>query len=247
MIDRAEKMVSNVSRSESSESETSFRSRLRKFWLVLKHAWFVPFIWWLAWCSYWIVADVIVWSKPIVPGNPWNYFGVIVSSIALLIKGRHHGSVLKKPTFESIRALTQIGGRIKSAQLKWPKSQGEQAELLRQRGQSSRFLSSSLKTKRRRMSRAKTFQFETPKPRVEKKAPVERVQVETPRVAAKLEQSSVELELPQEKVDQKPELQESATDCLTCPRLVSCEYRRNAALDSNGRARKGLPCRTANS
>jgi hypothetical protein len=81
-------------------------NRLNDIWHTYKQIWYVPFIWSFTWYSYWIIFDVAVWNRPLAQLNLWNCIGATTSAIFLLAASpfRRHlqkGVVFAKTAFLS--------------------------------------------------------------------------------------------------------------------------------------------------
>jgi hypothetical protein len=69
------------------QSMANFRSKCGIIWSVCRQLWYIPFLWSLAWYSYWIFHSAIVLNTPILQGNILDYLGAAVSVAALLVAG----------------------------------------------------------------------------------------------------------------------------------------------------------------
>ena len=96
LIERSKKGVLIAKLSASKDSTTKIKGKSREIWLFIKQVWYVPFIWSLAWFSYWIFHDIVVLSQPIIQVNKFNYIGVTISISAILFAGYIHEKSNKK-------------------------------------------------------------------------------------------------------------------------------------------------------
>ena len=89
----------------------NFRNKFKTVWFVLKQVWYVPFIWSLAWYSYWIFRNTIVLKTPLMQVNPTDYLGVAISIVALIVAG--HRS--RAPTSKSVATAAKASIKVKNA------------------------------------------------------------------------------------------------------------------------------------
>jgi hypothetical protein len=110
MINQSKKAVLMAKLAALNQTIANFKAKCQPAWLIIKQTWYIPFLWSLAWYSYWIFHSAIVLKIPFYEGNTSNYVGVAVSVTALLAAGyraRHPikksvgiaaNSLLRKPT-----------------------------------------------------------------------------------------------------------------------------------------------------
>ncbi len=207
MIKRSKKGVSIASLSTSNESTTDSKDKFRDIWSFIKQVWYVPFIWSLAWFSYWIFQETILLGQPITQGNSLNFLGAAISIGALFIKGWISGKSSKK-TLESV-------GKIEIEEknsFKVSKVAGVEASQ-----KSINFGSEYSETQLEHYPQIETNQNQEPS--------------ETPM---ELSQSAVTTEkIPSEinKLSQNKK-QEIPSDCLICPNLTNCDQRQKRSAES---------------
>ena len=85
--------------SKSNEATTEIESKLAELWSVIKQVWYIPFIWSLAWFSYWIFQENIILQNPITQGSRLNYIGFAISVMAIFVKGW----ISRKPNRKNIQ------------------------------------------------------------------------------------------------------------------------------------------------
>jgi len=84
---------------------TSLKCKFQAIWLVGKQIWYMPFIWSLAWYSYWIFHSAIVLKTPFYEGNTLNYVGAAISVAALLIAGYHARQPIRQSVGKATHSL----------------------------------------------------------------------------------------------------------------------------------------------
>jgi len=72
------------------------KAKCQHAWLIIRQTWYIPFLWSLAWYSYWIFHSAIVLKTPFYEGNTLNYVGAAVSAAALLVAGYRAKKPIKK-------------------------------------------------------------------------------------------------------------------------------------------------------
>jgi hypothetical protein len=74
-------------------------TRLSDAWHTYKQIWYVPFIWSFTWYSYWIIFDIVVWNKPLAQMNLLNCIGATTSAIFILAASPITRHLQKRVTF----------------------------------------------------------------------------------------------------------------------------------------------------
>lgn len=87
MIKGGKRSVLVARLSSSKDAITKFKSKCNGIWSIIKQVWYVPFIWSLAWFSYWIFQEAIVMGQPLTQGSTFNQIGLAVSIVAVLLAG----------------------------------------------------------------------------------------------------------------------------------------------------------------
>ncbi len=95
LCDELVKKMSNPS----SQGIGKFRSTCQDLYSLGKQAWYVPFIWSLAWFSYWTFHDALV-LKQITQGTPSALLGLSISISALLFGGYVSGKPVTRRVAE---------------------------------------------------------------------------------------------------------------------------------------------------
>jgi hypothetical protein len=75
---------------------SNFKCKGGTIWFVLKQVWYIPFLWSLAWYSYWIFRNAIVLKTPLLEGNILDYLGAALSIAALLFAGYRARTPIKR-------------------------------------------------------------------------------------------------------------------------------------------------------
>jgi hypothetical protein len=228
---RTKKTFANVKLPGLNQTILVLNNKFRDIRLVCKQIWYVPFIWSLSWFSFWILRDVVVLNKSVVEANPVNYFGAIISIVALLLAVPSFGTIIRKT---SVLVGTQIGMRtknaffligvhIKSGRIRFPRR-----KKLVQNIKVDKLMQQKLRLKHQStIEKSQTAMLETPK------------QLKQPSSSLKTfpgrNDYSGQHQLPQE----------IPAECLTCANLVNCDYRRNGFIESENEVQKPDDCRLA--
>lgn len=216
VVSRAKKTFANEKLPALNQTLLGLSNRLRDIWLLYKQIWYVPFIWSLTWYSFWILHGAIVLNKPLVQVNPMNYFGAIISIVALL---------LAVPSFRTLISKTSVlvGVHIKSRRIgfSWMKKlvQNIQVEIPMQQKLQVAYQSP--------IKRGQTANLERPK------------QSEQPSSSLRVLTGSTNYS------NQHHLSQEIPAECLTCANLINCNYRKNRNVNSETQVQKPVPCRFA--
>jgi hypothetical protein len=231
MVSHTKKISANVKLQAFNRIAFDFRSKCRDMLLLCKQIWYVPFIWSLSWYLFWIVRSSVVFNETIVPVNPLNYFGAIISIAALFLAVPRFNTKLRKA---SVLVGTQIGARIKSGFSDF----GGQIKNSR-----AGISSNNKHTQKIQVEKPLQRKFQ-----VKYQVPIKINQ------AAKLGRSK-QLKQPSSKFralsdsgeypNQYQRSQEIPVECLTCANLISCDYRQNKFVDPEIRFQKHDACRFA--
>lgn len=212
VVSHAKKTFANEKLLALNQTILGLSNRCRNIGLLYKQIWYVPFIWSLTWYSFWILRSAIVLNEPLVQGNPVNYFGAIISIVAL---------VLAVPSFRTAirKASVLVGVHIKSRRIgfSWRKKllQNIQVEIPMQQKLQVKYQST--------IKRSQTANLERPK---QLKQPSSSLRA----LSGSTNYSSQQL------------FQEIPAECLTCANLISCDYRQNRCVDSETQVQKRVPC-----
>jgi hypothetical protein len=228
---RTKKTFANVKLPGLDQTILVLNNRFRDIWLVYKQIWYVPFIWSLSWFSFWILRDVVVLNKSLVEANPVNYFGAIISIVALLLTVPRFGTIIRK-TFVLVgtrigmktkNAFFLIGVHIKSRRIGFPR-------------------------RKKLVQNIKVEKLMRQKPRLRYQSPIEESQTAMLETPKQLKQPSSSLKTfsgRNDYSDQHQLPQEIPAECLTCANLVNCDYRRNGFVESENEVQKPDDCRLA--
>jgi len=96
MINQSKKAVLLAKLAALNQTMANFKAKCQPAWLIIKQTWYIPFLWSLAWYSYWIFHSAIVLKIPFYEGNTSNYVGVAVSVTALIVAGYRARHPIKK-------------------------------------------------------------------------------------------------------------------------------------------------------
>jgi hypothetical protein len=176
------------------------------------------------------VRSAVVLNRPLVQGNPVNYFGAIISIAVLLAVPRVRTTIKKT----SVLVGTQIGMKLKSALL---------------------LVGVQIKSRRTGISSkkklAQNIEVEAPieqKVQLERQSPTKRTQTEKLKRPKKLQKPSSGLRTLSNTAncsDERRLSQEIPAECLTCANLLSCNYRQNKMDNSEIQVQKQGACRFA--
>jgi hypothetical protein len=216
VVSRAKKTFANEKLPVLNQTILDLSNRCRDIWLLYKQIWYVPFIWSLSWYSFWIVHSAVVFNKPLVQGNPLNFFGAIISIAALLLAVPRFRTIIRKTS-------VLVGVHIKSRRIgfSWRKKlvQNIQVEKPMQQKLQVKYQSP--------IKRNQTANLERPK------------QLKQPSSSLRALSGSTNYS------NQHQLSQEIPAECLTCANLISCDYRQNRSVDSETQVQKRVPCRFA--
>jgi len=189
---------------------TRFRRTCRDLWQIAKQVWYVPFIWAFAWFSFWIFRDVIVLKHTLTQGNPSSYVGAAISITALLVAGIVAANSRKKRLLE--KASPAEINPIKTHVFREARDDGSRAKNAMVEGK------------------------QQPKPFMRRRSSIETDQVQNlydgPRNLAKTQTNPPILLGQNQHFDQIQKPRDEPSDCLICPRLLTCNYRKNRTLES---------------
>lgn len=201
MIKRSKNGVPIAKLSTSNEATTELKRKFAELWSFIKQVWYVPFIWSLAWFSYWIFQENVILSHPVTQGNYFNYVGFTISMIAIIVKGW-----ISKSNRENIEERAKIFGS-KNASSKFHTTQSEMPS-----------------------TETQYLEFEHLKPQPEHYSLIDEDQTEqltetdidstrSPIFTSEISPSKVD------RVSQNTD-QEIPSDCLLCPNLANCDQRK---------------------
>jgi hypothetical protein len=229
MISRPKKTVLTAKFSALNQAVANFKCKCRIVWLVVKQIWYIPFLWSLAWYSYWIFRSALVFNTPILQISAVDYLGASISIVALLIAGYR----AREPIKRSVAMASDIGINMKKAfSPKDHLKESVQTQPLPRKPVQNRQIEMQLQPKPQ----------EKNKPPVQRPLPPNRI-----AVAGKPIEQSSDMEGLSGSVNRSSQAQASkdfSTECLTCAKLVNCTYRQKRAMELSSSGNHA-PCRFA--
>jgi hypothetical protein len=208
-----------MANSTSSGATTKFKDKCRDIWLFIKQVWYVPFIWSLAWFSYWICHDAIILGQPLPQITRTNFVGVTISIAAILFAGFIH-----RKSSEKIAKKTGITEIEKKNSLKFNKTLSEK--------ESQNMLLSEYS-----MEKTNFQKSEQSIPPIETHLSIEPSQIDNPNEVVDVEKGlapapSRNVSNQVKKGGQAELHQDIPLDCLICPNLASCNQRQKRTAGS---------------
>jgi hypothetical protein len=224
-------------------------TRLSDVWHTYKQIWYVPFIWSFAWYSYWIIFDIAVWNKPLAQLNLLNCIGATTSAIFILaaspIRRRlQKGVVFAKTAFlsaskerEGTRELSRLQTKVTTLE--------QEKETLNSRlisiGNELSFTKEQLKSaptpeyvktlENRNLDLTTTLQ----EPQALQSSDTGWTRRATKESQAKPQtqqpSSPVSSTLPSFDCPRQNGIYGGMDQCLICPNLIDCTYRRNKSSE----------------
>jgi hypothetical protein len=228
MIGRPKKAVLASKLSGLSQAMANLKGKCQTIWLVVKQVWYIPFLWSLAWYSYWIFRSVLILHTPPLQINAVDYLGVTISIAALLVAGYR----AREPIRRSVGIAAGIGTNVKKAF----SSEGHLKE-----GQTKSL-------PRKPMLNAQAEIPRQTKPEV-KHQPLVQGHSSTMGITRlkKPTLQSLNTRASYSGVNRSGQVQASkdfSTECLTCAKLVNCTYRQKRANELSHNENP-LPCHFA--
>jgi hypothetical protein len=224
---------------------SKFKSVCENLWFISKQVWYVPFIWSLAWFSYWISHGLITLKQSPLQGNPLHYIGAAISITALLIAGHttaklrimtlfkkparainvNASKISRFPTKAKAYLFRKISFKKQRERKNLPQKPAEKFILKEQEHSPPK----TLKPQIDHQSLIKSSQ--SPKPQ---ETPMSSQQQQTPPSPIAAPQSLVSINpVPnQTEKSQTQKTQETNLDCLICPKLISCNHRYNRPAET---------------
>ena len=218
MIRRSKKGIPTAKLSTSPESGTRIKGKFREVWSFIKQVWYVPFIWSLAWFSYWVFHDIITLGQMQVQELNFNYIGLAISIIAVFIAGYISGKSRKKNNVKTEKA--GVKGKAFSQLEKTPREKEFQESV------SSQYSFQETRSQKSEKLGQQLEHYSTiEKNRIEEsnEPPIESGQA--------LNIKSNNLRTLSATVETE-KLQEIPTDCLICPNLTNCDQRQKRRTES---------------
>jgi len=207
-------------------NRTELKSRCEDLWLFGKQVWYVPFFWSLAWFSYWISRDAILFNQPLTQVNPLNHLGAAISITALLIAG-FTSAKSKKRAVIAKPAVAVINTNRESCKI--PDEKNDQRRILPQKLVCALILKTTMekreKLKRQILKLQKKCQSIFKTSRIQKLP-------ETPQELAQTATSPRALSSQTEQPVQTQKSGEIPLECLVCPNLLNCNHRKSRSTES---------------
>lgn len=231
MIGRPRKTVLITKLSALKQTMSNLKSRCKAIWFILKQVWYIPFIWSLAWFSYWIFRATLVLKTPILQGDAVNYLGTAISIVALLVAGYGAKARIKKPLQTTTKIFTSLKKEL-PFHGDYLKKNNRNQSLLRKPVQSTQ-LDRSMQ----------------PKPQLKQQSPIETNHIQK------------EIKIAQEPVQPHSSAttsygssnqlsgglssQDLSSECLTCAHLIKCTHRQKRAIELQSPGKVQTVCRFA--
>lgn len=207
-----------MANSTSSGATSKIKEKFRDMWLFIKQVWYVPFIWSLAWFSYWICHDTIMLGQPLLQINTTNLFGVVLSIGAILFAG-----YISRKSREKIPEKTGLIEIEKKNSFKYTKVEIE--------GQSQ-----NMPVSEYLLHQSSCQESDYPELQSENYLSTEPNQIDVPNMAKveKIQVPSSSNSVSDQAMngDQTKTQQDIPSDCLVCPKLANCDQRQNRSTES---------------
>lgn len=210
MVDKmtryTKKGLPKASLSASKEDTSAFRNKCKHAWSFIKQVWYVPFIWSLAWFSYWIFQETIAIGQPLSQGSNLNFLGAAISVCALLIKGGISRKSDKKTVKSKKKAEMEEKIWLEDSKLPDEKAFEE----------STSWESEILEAKDIHYSSTEANQTLEPHEMTAKN-------LQDPATSSKIPTQNTTFD--------QTENQEIPSDCLLCPNLANCDQRQRRSAE----------------
>jgi hypothetical protein len=230
MISRPKKAVLIAKFSALNQAVANFKCKCQTISLVVKQIWYIPFLWSLAWYSYWIFRSALVFNTPLLQISAVDYLGASISIVALLIAGYR----AREPIKRSVAMASDIGINMKKvlSHRDHLKESVQIPPLPRKTGQNTQ-IEIQLQPKPQLKNQPPVQSHPSPKKIVETKKPI-------------IEQSSDVrvLSTGANRSSQTQSSKDFSTECLTCAKLVNCTQRQKRAMELSS-SENHAPCRFA--
>jgi hypothetical protein len=206
-----------MANSTSSGATTKFKDKCREIWLFIKQVWYVPFIWSLAWFSYWICHDAIILGQPLPQITSTNIVGVVMSIAAILFAGYISGK-----SSEKIAKKTGIIEIEKKNSFKFSKALSEEE-------------SQNMLLPEYSVQKTNLQESEQSEPQLENHLSIESSQIDNPNRA---DLETILVPTPSRNVSNQvkkggqTKIQDIPSDCLICPNLANCDQRQKRTAES---------------
>ena len=201
----------------SSQGIGKFRSTCQDLWELGRQAWYVPFLWSLAWFSYWIFHDVIVLNQ-LTQGTPVDFLGVSISISALLFAGYISGKSMTK------RLVEKAAGAV---------------EMLKEKFSFRKSFDDNKSTwipPQKLRQKIMVEKTEHLKREIEREEPLE---IGPGQELFSMSDEPVQLSIPSSalssrtrQLEKAQKIQGISSNCLVCPDLLSCSERQNRKVES---------------
>jgi hypothetical protein len=212
VIDDSKKPGILAKLSSMNQTFATFRAKFQTAWFVIKQVWYIPFLWSLAWYSYWIFHSTIVLKTPLHEENNLNYIGAGISIAALLITGYN----ARRPIIKSVKTTFR--------------------SLYRRPSQSTQTISKQ-KNEQEKMH-IKPVEAEQIPPAKMKQIPKENPPSRLVLIDENVSSSPSIQEV--EQTASTP--QDFSSECLTCPNLIDCTYRPKRTVELSTQIGSLTPC-----
>jgi hypothetical protein len=229
MIGRPKKNILASKFSAMNQTMASFKDKFHAVWLFVKQVWYIPFLWSLAWYSYWVFRSALVFNMPLLEINAMDYFGIVISMVALLIAGYR----ARKPIRKSLAMTTDIGANIKRAFSPENRPRG-----------SSQIRFGSLKTVRDTEVQMQRQPKLENRPHLSAEIQVLHSKIISPKKPLLRASNAANFSNNFQPSRPHPS-KDLSTECLTCAQLLNCTYRSKRVAELNSQGNSHSPCRFA--
>ncbi len=207
-----------IAKLSTSNKTAKFKDKCRNIWSIIKQVWYVPFIWSLAWFSYWIFHESMTLGQPLTQGSSFNYVGLAISITAIVVAGYISGKSGKN----HVKAKEKVG------------FEKEGFSTL----DTTLSIDDSLQSLSPQNFSQKT-EFENPekgKPQLKSYPEIKTLKIrnhtETPPTS--VQTSKTDSNIPSQIIESNRtrKHQEIPAECLICPNLTNCDHRHEMTSES---------------
>jgi hypothetical protein len=214
-------------------------TRLTDAWNTYKQIWYVPFIWSFTWYSYWIIFDIVVRNKPLAQLNLLNCIGATTSAIFILAASPiRHKSMLKRLFSPDVakretRELSRLQAKVATLEQEKETLNSRLTSIENELSLTKEQLKNApnpeyVKTLENR-NRDLTTALQEPQALQSSDTGWTRPVTKSTQAKPQTQQPSspVSSTLPSFDCPRQNGMHVETDQCLTCPNLIDCTYRRN--------------------
>lgn len=198
--------------SSMNQTVAAFKAKCQPALFVIRQVWYIPFLWSLAWYSYWIFHSAIVLKTSLHEENNLNYIGAGISIAALLVAGYN----ARRPIIRSIKTTF--------------------SSLYRRSSRPTQTISTQ-KTEQAKMQIKPVIAGQIPPAKMKqlsKEIPPSRLTLIDETVISNPSIREVE--------QAASTSQDFSSECLTCPNLIDCTYRPKRTVELSTQIGSVTPC-----